>query len=39
MRLVGLLYDKGHKIKSQENIKEEFDISVVLWFTHIYHLR
>ena len=39
LRLVGLLYVKGHKIESQENIKEEFDIGVVLWFTHIYQLR
>ena len=37
MQLVGLLFVKGHKIESQENIKENFDVGVVLRVTHIYH--
>ena len=30
------MFVNGHKIESQENIKEKCDISVVLWVTHIY---
>ena len=37
LQLFGLLLVKGHKIESQENIKEKFDISELLWVTHIYH--
>ena len=37
MQLFGLLFVKGYKIKSLENIKEKFGIDEVLWVTHIYH--
>ena len=37
LHLVGLLFVKVHKIESQENINEKFDIGVVLWVIHIYH--
>ena len=37
LQLFCLLFLKGHKIESQENIKEKFDIGVLLWVTHIYH--
>ena len=37
LQLVSLLFVKGHKIESEENIKEKFDIGVVLWVTHICH--
>ena len=35
LQLFGLLFVKGHKIESQENIKEQFDIGVYLPVTHI----
>ena len=31
------MFVKGHKIESQKNIKEKFDVGVVLSVTHIYH--
>ena len=37
LQLHSLLFVKGHKIESQENIKEKSDIGVVLWVTSIYH--
>ena len=37
LQLFGLLFVKGHKIKSLENVKEKFGIDEVLWVTHIYH--
>ena len=37
LKLFGLLFVKGHKIESQENIKKKFGIGVVFLVTHIYH--
>ena len=36
LQLVALLFVEGHKIEYQENLKDKFDIGLVLWVTHIY---
>ena len=36
MQLFGFLFVNGQNIKSQDNVKEKFDIAEVLWVIHIY---